>query len=161
MIPFSRILLCLTLHYLIREKEQLSTCISNAFTFNYFCFFFCVIQWNTIPWFYFIAFIFLYFFPIFILLYSIYKTSAILYVVFKTGTTTRTQKKFQHYNCTHPCTPMRLYVSTAIPVKTNYITIEHLVLQIVLNWIYFMFNNLKWNKINGHVLKNISNSSKV
>lgn len=120
MIPFSRILLCLTLHYLKREKERLSTCINNAFTFNYFCFnstffvnyFFCVIQWNTIPWFQFIACFnifctfFQHFFS-FIFIPSINKCNS-LCCIQNRHNHERTQKS-PTYNCTHPCTPMRLY----------------------------------------------------
>lgn len=128
MIPFSRILLCLTLHYLMREKERLSTCINNAFTFNYFCtffylFFLCYsMEYNSMVsihclYIYFCTF---FFFNIF---YSIYKQVQFFMLYSKQAqpreNTKKIKKNLQLYNCTHPCTPMRLYFCFPLPYHLN------------------------------------------
>lgn len=123
MIPFSRILLCLTLHYFKREKERLSTCINNAFTSNYFCFFFTFfVLFNGLQFHGFISLLlyFCTFFPTYIIFLFFYFPSTKqvqFFMLYSKQAQPRENKKFQLYNCTHPCTPMRLYFSTAIPFK--------------------------------------------
>lgn len=156
MIPFSRILLCLTLHYLKREKERLSTCINNAFTFNYFCFnsiffvnyfFVCYsMEYNSMVSIHCLLLYFLYFFSniffSFIFIPSINKCNS-LCCIQNRHNHERTQKS-PTYNCTHPCTPMRLYFfSTAIPFKQIILLSSTwhffvFVLQIVLNSIFIL-----------------------